>query len=81
MYVYIFTGVSGYVHRYFAAFCAIFASTFISVPCAVCLMSFFLPCMPPVLTSTIILKCEDWSHDGEAGLVIKFVMGMYEIYA
>ncbi|OXA38638.1 hypothetical protein Fcan01_26589 [Folsomia candida] len=74
-------GVPVYVHRYFVIFGATVVSTFVLVPCAVSVMSFFQPCMPPVLTSTMILNCKNWRHDGEAGLLIKFVVGIYEFYA
>lgn len=56
-------------------------STLISVPCAVSVMTFFQPCMPPALTSSIVLNCKDWRHDGDVGLVVRLVLVVYEFYA
>lgn len=44
-------------------------------------MGFFQPCMPPALTSAMILNYQNWGHDGEAGLLLKFGLGVYEFYA
>ncbi|OXA38643.1 hypothetical protein Fcan01_26586 [Folsomia candida] len=76
----ILEGGPGYVHRYFVTLSAIVASSFVLVPCAVSVMSFFQPCMPPVITSTMILNCKNCSHSGAVGLAMKLVLGIYEFY-
>lgn len=37
--------------------------------------------MPPALTSSIVLNCKDWRHDGDVGLVVRLVLVVYEFYA
>lgn len=69
------SNVLGSVHRYFLAIGALVHVTLLAVPIAFFLTSFFAPCLPPSLSSTI-LNCKFWNDTGDAGIVLRIVMAL-----
>ncbi|OXA40326.1 hypothetical protein Fcan01_24984 [Folsomia candida] len=69
------------VRRYFVTLGALSVSSIVSVPLAVSLISSVAPCMPPLLSSMMILDCKDWGDDDSSGVLVKVGIGIMEFYA
>lgn len=66
---------------YFVVIGGILTLTFLTTPLLVGLMNLVQPCMPPLLSSVMILDCKDWEHDGDSGFWMRLALGIAEFYA
>lgn len=75
-----FEGSQSYVHRYFLAMGFLILSTEILVPAALFVTSLHKPCMPPIISSLVVLNCTSWQDDGQAVIWFRVCVGLLEGY-
>ncbi|OXA54321.1 hypothetical protein Fcan01_11453 [Folsomia candida] len=68
------------VHRYYLLFANLLNFTVLDFPIAITVLSLFQPCMPPLLSSMLILDCKSWSDDGGSRIMSRIGIALVEGY-
>lgn len=68
------------VRPYFVILGFLAVSLVVSLPLAVSLLGLVKPCMPPLLSSMMILDCKDWDDDGDSSFLTRLGIGVFEYY-
>ncbi len=75
-----FIGAVSYVQRLFIIMRTVAELTLVLMPLAIPLLSFIRPCMPPLISSMAFLPCKSWNDHGNAGILTKLCISIFEWY-